>query len=346
MAHQAPNVTAQDRDQLGPQRGVSYENGMDRLDRGRLRSLLLLASFCLVSVSVVPFPAEVREFSTIYRIEIAGDGLVTWTVEHRFYLKTQQDEEYFQEYISEFEPRKADYLEEFSSKMERLVERASIITGRSMSARNFDISLGVVDTATGKYGVIKYRFDWAGFARLEGEKMIIGDVFEGGLFLSKDEALIIRYPNDYTVDTVLPSSDEARQYELIWYGLRDFGSGEPRVVLQKKPAFPIALPITWIGAGIVVLAVLVVVALSLRRSRRPTRLRVREEVGEFIGSDTDRIIELLKLAGGALYQSEIVKKTGFSKSKTSALLNSMEGEGTIERIRKGRKNLVKLKTAR
>ena len=41
-------------------------------------------------------------------------------------------------------------------------------------------------------------------------------------------------------------------------------------------------------------------------------------------------------------QTEIVQKSGFSKSKTSSLLTNMVENGHIERVKKGRENLIRL----
>ncbi|MCL7474476.1 MAG: hypothetical protein SCH39_11860 [Methanosarcinales archaeon] len=59
-------------------------------------------------------------------------------------------------------------------------------------------------------------------------------------------------------------------------------------------------------------------------------------------SDEDIIISMLKERGGAMMQSSIVNNSGFSKSKTSSLLNKMAEDGAIQRVRKGRENLVRL----
>jgi len=44
-----------------------------------------------------------------------------------------------------------------------------------------------------------------------------------------------------------------------------------------------------------------------------------------------------------MYQSELVKRLGFSKAKVSLLLKNMEKKGLIERVKEGRTYLVKLK---
>lgn len=57
-------------------------------------------------------------------------------------------------------------------------------------------------------------------------------------------------------------------------------------------------------------------------------------------TDEDRIQQLLDENGGRLHQSEIVSKTGWSKSKVSRLLSRMEDDGLITKISVGRENLI------
>ncbi|NJE26916.1 MarR family transcriptional regulator [Thermococcus sp. MV5] len=58
-------------------------------------------------------------------------------------------------------------------------------------------------------------------------------------------------------------------------------------------------------------------------------------------SDEEKVIGILR--EGPMYQSELVKRLGFSKAKVSLLLKDMEKKGLIERIKEGRTYLVKLK---
>jgi hypothetical protein len=48
-------------------------------------------------------------------------------------------------------------------------------------------------------------------------------------------------------------------------------------------------------------------------------------------------------AEGAIFQSELVEKTGFSKVKVSRILDRLEGKGMVERRRHGMSNMVIVK---
>jgi uncharacterized membrane protein len=56
----------------------------------------------------------------------------------------------------------------------------------------------------------------------------------------------------------------------------------------------------------------------------------------------ERIVKLLRENGGALYQSEIARKLGAPKSTVSSALNELHAKGLIQKVRKGRENLIRL----
>jgi len=62
-----------------------------------------------------------------------------------------------------------------------------------------------------------------------------------------------------------------------------------------------------------------------------------------LDSDEKRIISLLQERQGSVFQSEVIKLTGFSKVKVSRILDRMEHNGLIERKRRGMANLVVLR---
>ena len=59
-------------------------------------------------------------------------------------------------------------------------------------------------------------------------------------------------------------------------------------------------------------------------------------------SDEERVVHLLEHNGGRMKQATIVKETDWSNAKVSQLLSSMAEEGTVEKLRIGRENLITL----
>jgi uncharacterized membrane protein len=208
-----------------------------------------------------------------------------------------------------------------------------------MVARDFSGNTSIQSTPTGKYGIVSFSFKWTNFATLD--PLNIGDVFAGGLYLSKDNTLIIKYPSGFTVEEVTPSPDQNRD-ELIWYGLRSFGAGEPRIILSK-PAFP------WGTALIIVAVIAVIIAAGSYFIGHRNEAKIDPQLGqsmeitelEMMGVE-ERIIQILKEGGGELYQSQIGRQLDLPKSSVSSALNQLHDKKLILKIKKGRENLIRL----
>ena len=62
-----------------------------------------------------------------------------------------------------------------------------------------------------------------------------------------------------------------------------------------------------------------------------------------LSSDERRIAKVIEGENGAIFQSDIIDKAGFSKVKVSRLLDRLEAKQLIERKRRGMTNVVVLK---
>ena len=317
---------------------------------------LISLMFLLLYISTA---GAVNEYRTTYTIDVRNDGSAVWYVEYRTPLVTKEDVNAFENYTKQI---KSVYLNEFRELMQNSVSTASNATSRKMTAGDFSGEARIETAPTGNYGVVHYSFTWTDFSKIDRDKNInIGDVFVGGLYLSKDNALMIRYPSDYTVEQVIPQPDMIRD-GMIWYGLRSFNPGEPSILL--KPHF------SWMPYAFAVIIVAAVggVILRIRRKAQVIDIQSGDRVestggtntemgtdtgagkGAGTGTDTetdimgleDRITSLLKESGGALYQSDIVKKLDLPKSTVSSALNGLHARNIIQKIKKGRENLIRL----
>jgi hypothetical protein len=228
----------------------------------------------------------------------------------------------------------------------RSAAEASTATGRPVGATDFSADSAVQSGPTGSYGVVHYRCRWTGFTE-PGETLEVGDVFVGGLYLGKDQALVLRPPPRFTAAEVSPPADFERD-GLVWYGLRSFGAGEPRVVFAREAGSPVPWVPLLLLLGVAGLTL--GIYLSMRRLRRPPPPAPDLEAGEGLPPDPaealdleDRILALLRKKGGSLFQSEIVNGLGLPKSTVSEAINRLHGAGRIEKVRKGRENLIRLK---
>jgi len=143
------------------------------------------------------------------------------------------------------------------------------------------------------------------------------------------------------VQQVIPQPDKSTD-ELVWYGLRSFEKGEPRIILTK-PSFP------WIttAAAVIIIFLIVMGIFLVARKKDPDTnsdgkvLETNIDIPEIEMMDLeDRIMILLKENGGALYQSEIGRQLDLPKSTVSSALNQLNEKNLIRKIKKGRENLI------
>jgi len=299
-------------------------------------NIFAVALVILLSLSAGALAAD-PSYSVTYTIDIHEDGSALWHVEYRTMLVTDEDKTAFDSYSQNLQ---TVWLPQFEDLMKRSAAQATIATSRPMDATGFSADAAVQTSPTGSYGVVFYSFTWKGFAK-PGSVMNIGDTFVGGLYLEKDNTLIVRYPIGYTVITAEPAPDQVRD-GLIWYGQRSFGAGEPRIVLEKQSIPYMSLAI---GLGIIIV-VIVSFGIYLMRHRRKTGSAPEEPASPLSESEIktleERIVQLLASHGGELYQSEITKMTGLPKSTVSAALNALHERGAVLKVKKGRENLIRL----
>lgn len=312
---------------------------MRKMRLNRASALLLLLLFTLTLLNELPFCNAQLSWSTTYTIKVNADGSAQWTIERKTLLQTENDTV---EWWNQTSPEK---LLAFQDYMSSVVNQTRQATGRNMSISFVTGTYNLTDTE----GIISYQFDWTGFAKIEDQKIEIGDSFiERFLQIDANTLLIIEYPTGFSLATVQPSPTMISTDDrvLSWQGPIDLGVEEPNIVLTESNAqaaaqFRLYMSFT-VGA-----AAFSVVLVSLWHfiHRRRTKSRSATEGQEVIlgtEGDEQRIIALLQNAGGTMLQSKITKEFGFSKAKTSLLLNAMEKQGIVSRKKMGREKIVTL----
>lgn len=278
-----------------------------------------------------------------YMIELRFDGSAMWVIEQRFLLETEDEKMMFEQY-ADWKYFKTYFVENVNT----LLDTARLKTGRgNMTVENFKMTVGL----SGSYNVVKYQFNWIEFLESKGSKIIIGDVFRvDGPFLLGDGTLAITYPSGYAVETLSPKPDVESDRTLVWYGVTNFETGEPRVILREKTQNPMnalkenaTLVISLINLVGMSVASLWFFKFKRREKREVAGAVPRVPTVAFeIEDDEEKVVTLLESSGGRLYQSTIVDQLEFSRSKTSQLLTSMENRGKIRREKKGREKVVTL----
>lgn len=95
------------------------------------------------------------------------------------------------------------------------------------------------------------------------------------------------------------------------------------------------------GATIIVGLVGVYLLISSRESIKPKKIKSKKIAG--LKKDEKDILKIVSDSEGAIFQSELVEKSGMSKVKVTRILDRLEGKGFVERKRRGMSNVVLLK---
>ncbi len=112
--------------------------------------------------------------------------------------------------------------------------------------------------------------------------------------------------------------DESRESEqsLLWYGRRNFGGGEPTVILIPASS-EVGLDSFWLAIiGIAVMVVggfLVYWFLLKPKQRKKMGVRSLGKNKFEIKSDEEKVMDYLNKSGGRIYQSMITKSLDFPK---------------------------------
>jgi hypothetical protein len=221
---------------------------------------MALAVFLLVCLCLFPavLAADSPDCTTIYTINLDGDGAAHWTIEYRTPLVQESDARTFANYSRDMETR---YLPEIENLMNSSAAQAAAATSRPMTVENFTGTTAIQTTLSGKSGVVTISFTWTEFAARDNG-LAAGDVFIGGMYLSKGDTLIIRYPPGYQQVSADPEPDRQDRDSSAWYGVRSFATGTPRVVLQEN-----TLPVIPLLLGCCIVLIVITGYLAFRRKK-------------------------------------------------------------------------------
>lgn len=188
--------------------------------------------------------------NTVTRIEVAPNGSARWTIQIRTRLDSEERVAEFEAFREGFRDDPSSLLDPFETRMRGVVEGAANGTGREMAARSFEASASIQEVPR-RWGVVTFRFTWTGFAASEGGALVVGDVFQGGFFLARNDTLAIAAPAGYLVARVDPEPATRERDRVEWVGREDFPDRRPRVEFVPAPTEerPTATRTTAPGSG-------------------------------------------------------------------------------------------------
>jgi hypothetical protein len=213
---------------------------MSRRDRAAVSIAALLVAACCVAAVGFVAPAGAQSAAipqtddqpapdnTITRIDLTANGSATWEITLRTRLESDSDVAEYERFQEGFRSNTSRYVDPFADRMSGVVAAANDSSDREMRAGGFDAETGIQEVPR-RWGVVSFRFTWTGFAAVDGDAVVVGDVFAGGFFIDEDDALAIAAPDGYVVESTAPAPDETADGVVEWRGREDFDDGRPRV---------------------------------------------------------------------------------------------------------------------
>jgi len=238
----------------------------------------------------------------------------------------------------------------FQQKANTLVSSAENQTHRTMYVDNSSFQISTYVTSN-ESKTTQYTFTWFNFSRVDKGQLIVGDIFGAPDFFNNlygDGALQIKYPVNYTLQSVTPTPDENDNstQTLQWLGTQFFVDANPNLTLSAQNYSPTTGQPPYLVLGSV--AVVAIVAgfagwffLFNKRKKQAVTAAAAAPV-TLLETEEEKVVRALRSSGGSAYQSAIKEQCRFSKAKTSQLLSSLETKGVVRRVKKGRDKIVNL----
>jgi|AntRauMinimDraft_4_1070384.scaffolds.fasta_scaffold01488_2 hypothetical protein len=210
--------------------------------RGRTAGSIaaLLLSICCVIAVVFAAPVGAQSVAipqtddqpapdnTITRIDLTANGSATWEITLRTRLENDSNVAEYERFQERFRSNTSRYLDPFTDRISGVVAAANDSSDREMRATGFEAETGIQEVPR-RWGVVSFRFMWTGFAAVDGDAVVVGDVFAGGFFIDDDDALAVSAPDGYAVESAAPEPDDAGDGVVEWRGREDFDDGRPSV---------------------------------------------------------------------------------------------------------------------
>lgn len=215
-------------------------------------------------------PLEPADPGQIIRLSVRDDGDVNWSIESRFLLVGEEDEETFQEHAQAVVSGQRGVGYDIQS-FETALEAAEAETDRDMEIvdAGWDeprtepyepvegggddalFGTGNSENETVKVGIISYSLTWENFATVDDERVYFGDAFQspqGTWFpsLTDDQRLVVESPPGYALET--PTN-------LTWDGPHQFEDGELEIVFVRGPSTSTGAWLDWSVAGGLLIAI-------------------------------------------------------------------------------------------
>jgi hypothetical protein len=179
---------------------------------------------------------------TTFEITIAENGSARWSIQHHRRLANDSEVQQFQDFADRFESEETDLYRNFVSRSETLTAIGRNATDRPMEAKAFDRDAYTNVTASfDDRGTIALEFTWTYFARTEGERVIVGDVFGENFYIGPEQSIVfvrgegLQFAETDPEPASMTQPDSlARSESVTWEGERSFAQQRPYLALEPR----------------------------------------------------------------------------------------------------------------
>jgi len=148
---------------------------------------------------------------TSFRITVYENGSAEWLFRYEKSLNASEREA-FEAFAREFNDNETELFVNFRKRARWLTDNGSQATGREMSATNFrrEARTEGLDPQQQALGVVEMSFRWEGFAVVADDGRVeAGDVFQGGLYIGPNQAVIYEAGPNLSFVSAEPADDRA-----------------------------------------------------------------------------------------------------------------------------------------
>jgi hypothetical protein len=178
--------------------------------------------------------------NTLFRIRVYQNGTARWTIQHARPLENETQIDRFEAFAAEFNAQEVRTYTTFRTRARQLVRFGRNVTGRDMEARGFHREAFVSELGQTR-GVVEMSFRWTGFGTVDGDRVEVGDVFQGGMYIGDGQRLELRRGPALAFDDVRPAPDSmategslTRSESVTWIDEEQFADQRPHAVLLPR----------------------------------------------------------------------------------------------------------------
>ena len=176
---------------------------------------------------------------TTFQVTLYQNGSAKWAIIHRTPLENDTDQQQFEEFAEAFEQTEQPLYQNFVEQSTLLTQYGTNVTGRNMSATDYERSAAVDPLQN--TGTVRMSFRWHNFAVVEGDSVVVSDVFDGGFYIGSSQSFVFERGPELAFADVRPEPDSQsapdsleNSESVTWNGEQSFNDRRPYVELRPR----------------------------------------------------------------------------------------------------------------